>query len=214
MGRQTRNGKNSVGHNSHKIRIVGGQWKRTPLAVTDVEGLRPTSDRVRETLFNWLHHLRGARFQDMHCLDLFAGTGALGFEAASRGMAQVIMIEGNRAAYEQLQRVKNKLKASQIALFHADAMDMAVQFVRQEKTFDLIFLDPPFRKAWLPKIVPLCAELLAKDGLIYMESDMQLTEEQLALWPGNDVSALRLVRAGQAGQVYYHLFEMQASGLS
>ena len=211
---QKKNRKTSAGHASHKIRIVGGQWKRTPLAVADVDGLRPTSDRVRETLFNWLTHMRGVRFQDMHCLDLFAGTGALGFEGASRGMAHVTMIEESRTAYEQLQRVRNKLEASQISVFHADAMDMAAQFVRQGKTFDLIFLDPPFRKAWLSKVVPLCAGLLAENGLVYIESDMRLTEEQLALWYRHDVSVLRLVREGQAGQVYYHLFEMQASGLS
>ena len=91
---------------------------------------------------------------------------------------------------------------------------MTAQFIRQGKTFDLIFLDPPFRKEWLPKVIPLCVELLAKDGMVYIESDMQLTAERLALWSGRDVSALQLVRDGQAGQVYYHLFEMQASGLS
>lgn len=214
MGAQKKNGKLSAGHHSHKIRIVGGQWKRTPLVVADVEGLRPTSDRVRETVFNWLTHMRGARFANMHCLDLFSGTGALGFEAASRGMAHVTMIEKNRVAYEQLQRARNKLQASQIAVFQADAMDMAAQLIRQGKTFDLIFLDPPFRKEWLPKVIPLCVELLAKDGMVYIESDMQLTAERLALWSGRDVSALQLVRDGQAGQVYYHLFEMQASCLS
>lgn len=214
MGARKKNGKLSVGHASHKIRIVGGQWKRTPLVVADVEGLRPTSDRVRETVFNWLMHMRGARFANMHCLDLFAGTGALGFEAASRGVAHVTMIEKNRAAYEQLQRARNKLEASQIAVFQADALDMTAQFIRQGKTFDLIFLDPPFRKEWLPKVIPLCVELLANDGLVYIESDMQLTVEKLALWSGRDISLLQLVREGQAGQAYYHLFEMQASGLS
>ena len=211
---QKKNGKMSTGHASHKIRIVGGQWKRTPLVVTDAEGLRPTSDRVRETVFNWLTHMRGTRFTDMRCLDLFAGTGALGFEAASRGVANVTMIEENRTAYAQLQRVKNKLDASQVAIFHADALDMAAQFVRQKQTFDLIFLDPPFRKEWLPKVVPLCAKLLVNDGLVYIESDMRLTTEMLALWSGHDVSVPQLVREGQAGQVYYHLFEMQAARLS
>ena len=109
-------GKLSVKKPKHKVRIVGGMWKRTPLAVADVDGLRPTSERVRETLFNWLVHLRGNGFGRMNCLDLFAGTGALGFEAASRGLAHVTMIEENGTACAQLQVIKKKLNAVQVSI--------------------------------------------------------------------------------------------------
>src|SRR3954447_25545124 len=93
----------------HQVRIIGGQWKRTPLAVLDAEGLRPTPDRVRETVFNWLNHLLDGQWTDIACLDLFAGTGALGFEAASRGAARVLMVEANSAAVRQLEATKAKL---------------------------------------------------------------------------------------------------------
>src|ERR1039458_6802673 len=88
---------------AHQVRIIGGQWKRTPLPVLDAEGLRPTPDRVRETVFNWLNHLFDGAWGQVACLDLFAGSGALGFEAASRGAARVVMIEANAAAVRQLQ---------------------------------------------------------------------------------------------------------------
>lgn len=199
---------------AHKVRIVGGIWKRTPLAVADVAGLRPTSERVRETLFNWLVHLRGAGFGRMHCLDMFAGTGALGFEAASRGLAHVTMVEENRTAYAQLQLIREKLGAVQVSIHHADALKLAGQFARGGRKFDVIFLDPPFQKGLLPCVVPLCARLLAQAGLLYIESDELVTVEKLGLWTGNEISGLQIIREGRAGQVYYHLLEMQASGLS
>jgi 16S rRNA (guanine966-N2)-methyltransferase len=95
---------------THQVRIIGGQWKRTPLVVLDVQGLRPTPDRVRETVFNWLNHLLDGQWQRIACLDLFAGTGALGFEAASRGAARVTMVESNAAAVRQLEVTKEKLQ--------------------------------------------------------------------------------------------------------
>ena len=195
---------------SHKVRIAGGLWKRTPLAVADVAGLRPTPERVRETLFNWLAHLRGNIFSQMKCLDLFAGTGALGFEAASRGVAQVTMIEENTKAYSQLQLVKEKLGAGQITLVHADAVKIAGEFIRAGKQFDLIFLDPPFKKDLLPLILPNCIKLLTNDGLIYIESHQKINEQTLCLWETADVPSLQSIRVGQAGQVYYHLLEMKA----
>lgn len=199
---------------AHKVRIVGGIWKRTPLAVADVEGLRPTAERVRETLFNWLVHLRGADFERMHCLDMFAGTGALGFEAASRGMAHVTMVEENRAAYAQLRLIKEKLGAVQVSIHHADALELTGQFACGGRKFDMIFLDPPFQKGLLPYIVPLCSRLLTQDGLLYIESDEQVTEEKLGFWTNKEIPDLHIIRKGRAGQVYYHLLEMQASSLS
>lgn len=192
------------------MRIVGGIWKRTPLAVADIVGLRPTSERVRETLFNWLVHLRGNQFGHMHCLDLFAGTGALGFEAASRGVAHVTMTEANDVAYAQLQIVKKKLNADQISVYCADALKFSSQLARAGRMFDLIFLDPPFQKDLLPRVLPFCPRLLATDGLVYVESDEPITNEKLHFWMGNGESGLQMIREGQAGQVYYHLLEMKA----
>jgi 16S rRNA (guanine966-N2)-methyltransferase len=108
----------------HQVRIIAGQWKRTPLPVATVDGLRPTPDRVRETVFNWLEHLQLRRWDNRRCLDLFAGTGALGFEAASRGAAEVVMVEANAAALRNLQAVCDKLKAQQVVLRQGDALHL------------------------------------------------------------------------------------------
>src|SRR3569832_1627019 len=109
----------------HHVRIIGGQWMRTPLAVLDADGLRPTPDRVRETVFNWLHLLFGGRWESLACLDLFAGTGALGFEAASRGAAKVLMVEANAQATRQLEANKEKLQAQQVSVMRGDALGIA-----------------------------------------------------------------------------------------
>ena len=107
---------------THQVRIIGGQWKRTPLPVLDVEGLRPTPDRVRETVFNWINHLIDGGWSRMKCLDLFAGTGVLGFEAASRGAAQVVMVEMHTPAMRQLEATKEKLRAEQLSIVRGDAL--------------------------------------------------------------------------------------------
>lgn len=198
----------------NRVRIVGGMWKRTPLVVADVAGLRPTSERVRETLFNWLVHLRGNDFGKMHCLDMFAGTGALGFEAASRGVAHVTMIEENGTACTQLQAVRKKLDAVQVSIYCADALKLAGQFARAGRKFDLIFLDPPFQKDLLPQVLPLCVRVLADNGLVYMESGKLVSNEKLGSWIKDDISGLQIIREGQAGQVYYHLLEMKVSSPS
>ena len=97
---------------THTVRIIGGQWKRTPLPVLDAEGLRPTPDRVRETVFNWITHLIDGAWEQVACLDLFAGSGALGFEAASRGARRVVMVENSGPAVRQLEANRDKLKRS------------------------------------------------------------------------------------------------------
>ena len=109
-----------VNQGPQQVRIIGGIWKRTPLPVLNAEGLRPTPDRVRETVFNWLNHLLDGDWQRVACLDLFAGAGALGFEAASRGAAKVVMVEDNPAAVRQLEVVKTKLKAEQVSIQTSD----------------------------------------------------------------------------------------------
>ena len=107
-----------------QVRIIGGQWKRTPLPVIDAEGLRPTPDRVRETLFNWLDHLLDRDWHARRCLDLFAGSGALGFEAASRGAAAVLMVEALPSACKVLQATRDKLNAAQVEIRRSDALPL------------------------------------------------------------------------------------------
>lgn len=192
---------------AQQVRIIGGQWKRTPLSVLDAEGLRPTPDRVRETTFNWLNHLLDGNWNNVRCLDLFAGTGALGFEAASRGASSVTMVEGNPSAVRQLETVKAKLNAEQVTVRRGDALTVATSLASRAadagSRFDLIFLDPPYHHDWLAKILPLCARLLADGGLVYAESELALEGEMPLEWlVGWDV-----IRADKAGMVFYHLLQ-------
>ncbi len=190
---------------SHTIRIIGGQWKRTPITVIDAQGLRPTPERVRETLFNWLNHLFDGGFATLSCLDMFAGSGALGFEAASRGFQHVVMMEKNRMALRNLQTLREKLKADQIDILSGDALLMTKAMADAGRRFDLICLDPPFQEHLLPQVLPVSLNLLSDNGLIYIESDVRVTDELLGECGIAD--RLSLVREGSAGQVYYHLLE-------
>ncbi|MGE5622169.1 MAG: 16S rRNA (guanine(966)-N(2))-methyltransferase RsmD [Bacillota bacterium] len=189
---------------AHQVRIIGGTWKRTPLPVLDAEGLRPTPDRVRETLFNWLNHLLDGSWSQVNCLDLFAGTGALGFEAASRGANSVLMVEENAAAVRQLNTIKEKLHADQVTIQRGDAQSVAQACAARGAAgtkFQVIFLDPPYHRDWLAKILPVCAQLLAPGGLVYAESEMALDPEAPPDW----LAGWRAVRADKAGMVYFHL---------
>lgn len=190
-----------------QVRIIGGQWKRTPLAVLDAEGLRPTPDRVRETVFNWLNHLLDGGWQEVACLDLFAGTGALGFEAASRGAARVLMVEDNAAAIRQLDAAKTRLDAAQVSIRRGDACAVAQELVSRarsgEPRFQLIFLDPPYRQDWLPKMLPLCAPLLADGGLVYAEAETALDADAPLDW----LAGWQIIRSDKAGMVFYHLLQ-------
>lgn len=178
------------------MRIIAGDWKRTPLPVADVEGLRPTPDRVRETAFNWLDHLLHRHWEGRRCLDLFAGTGALGFEAASRGADQVLMIESHPAAVRQLQAVRDKLDARQVEIRRGDAV---AQLNALAGPFDLVFLDPPYALDLLPRLLPMCRRLLAPGALVYAESDRPFDA-------GSDwMAGWRPVRADKAGQVHFTL---------
>ena len=150
------------------IRIVGGQYRRTPLPCP-TETLRPTPDRVRETLFNWLNHLWGGEFSDKQVLDLFAGSGALGFEAASRGVAHVQMVERDRTAASALRTLRDKLKADMIRIHVGDAMQVTERM--DASRFDLILLDPPFGQGWLPRLWPLLPGILTENGLVYVEAE-------------------------------------------
>ncbi|MEO6354003.1 MAG: 16S rRNA (guanine(966)-N(2))-methyltransferase RsmD [Oxalobacteraceae bacterium] len=204
--KQTAPGRPRIGP-AQQVRIIGGQWKRTPLPVLDVAGLRPTPDRVRETVFNWLNFLLDGNWSRLACLDLFAGTGALGFEAASRGASSVLMVEEHTPAALQLQITKDKLHAAQVNILRGDAFSVAHQLAGSTpdsaRRFDLIFLDPPFAQEWLARILPLCGDLLSENGIIYAESEVALTQDEAPEW----LAPWRVLRQGNAGMVYYHLLQ-------
>jgi len=152
-----------------KIRIIAGKWRGRKLNVINLPALRPTSDRVRETLFNWLQQdIVGA-----HCLDLFSGTGALGFEALSRGAGEVIMIESNPKIVESLRNHARMLGSESHTIKLVDAMSWVRQSIKQ---FDIIFLDPPFGKDYLePCLEAISEEMLLKPkGLVYVESERKI----------------------------------------
>ncbi len=179
------------------MRIIGGEYRRRLIDFPDAEGLRPTPDRVRETLFNWL----GQELYGRRCLDLFAGSGALGFEAASRGAEQVVMVEKNRKVYQALQEAVKKLGCANVALHWGDGLE----FARQERgRYDVIFLDPPFDAGYLPKVMPLLAERLMPDGVVYVESGEGFD-------PG---AAWQVVRQARAGAVHYQLLKHQLETIS
>jgi len=184
---------------THTIRIIGGDWKRTPLPVLDLDGLRPTPDRVRETLFNWL----GQRLDGLRCLDLFAGSGALGFEAASRGAARVVMVERSGRAAAQLRANQERLGARVIEIAEADALRLAANL--PPVSFDVVFIDPPFGDAaLLARALELAAPLVAPDGWLYVESGEAVdpgAQPALAGW--------RVAREGKAGAVRYHLLQRE-----
>ena len=191
---------------SNQVRIIGGQWKRTPLPVLAADGLRPTPDRVRETVFNWLGHLLDGDWQNVECLDLFAGTGALGFEAASRGAKRVLLVEASSAAVEQMEANKAKLNASQITIMRGDALSIA-QRMRGAQRFHVIFLDPPYHEAWLAKTLPACADLLQAGGLVYVEAESSFLDQDAPEW----LADWHIVRADRAGTVFYHLLQRKTA---
>jgi len=202
----------------HQVRIIGGRWKRTILPVVTAEGLRPTPDRVRETVFNWLCHLLDNEWGHVRCLDLFAGSGALGFEAASRGAAAVTMVEAHTPAVRELEAVRGRLQASEIKILRGDAPTVARNMIANgaKACFDVIFLDPPYHEGWLAKMLPICNELLAEQGLLYVETEMSLADpvqgEESLVVPSLPVG-WKIVRADRAGLVFYHLLQCdQPSG--
>ncbi|GAA5232915.1 16S rRNA (guanine(966)-N(2))-methyltransferase RsmD [Verticiella sediminum] len=181
-----------------QVRIIGGQYRRTPLPVLDAPGLRPTPDRVRETLYNWLSHLWDGEFTGRRVLDLFAGTGALGFEAASRGAAAVTLVEAGGQLAAALRATRDKLHAHQVDVVVGDAMGFLAR--HSGAAFDLVLLDPPFGEDWLGRLWPAVERVVAPGGLLYVES-----EAAIAPPPGHV-----LLREGRAGAVHYRLLQRTA----
>lgn len=171
----------------NQVRIIAGRYRRRQLPFPDAEGLRPTPDRVRETLFNWL----GQELDGWRCLDLFAGSGALGFEAASRGAARVVMVEKNRKVAAVLNENRRTLAANEVVVVESDAFSY-IRNTREQ--FDLILLDPPYDAELLPQLLPQLTGLLAEGGVVYCEA------RQLP-----DLAGWLVRREGKAGQVRHVL---------
>jgi 16S rRNA (guanine966-N2)-methyltransferase len=180
--------KGKRGAGAGALRIVGGKYRSRLLRVPARPGLRPTPDRVRETLFNWL----GQDLTGLACLDLFAGSGALGFEAASRGAARVALVEKDRVALAELERSRRALGAAEVDIVAADA---EAYLARARDAFDVVFLDPPFRQNVLPAILAQLPPRLQPGARVYVESDVPV--DAPAPWVE--------LRRSRAGQVSYQL---------
>lgn len=185
-----------------EVRLIGGQWKRSKLPVADRPGLRPTPDRIRETLFNWL----GQDLSGWSVLDAFAGSGALGFEAASRGAALVLMIETDPALARSLGSSAQRLKAERVQVVQTDALQWMGRAAATlpPVAFDLIFLDPPFEQDLFKAAWQRALPLLRPGGWLYLEAPAQ---------SGFQAQGLQLHRHLKAGAVHAHLwkFSPQAS---
>ena len=180
---------------THEVRIIGGQWKRTKLAVVDHPGLRPTPDRVRETLFNWL----GQDLTGWRCMDAFAGTGALGFEAASRGAKAVTLVEQDTALVAQLKRVQTQLQASATQIVRGDGV-AALKHL-DPASMDAVFLDLPFDSALFEAALQAAGRAVTPDGFVYLEAPTLWTDAQL------ESAGLKLHRHLKAGAVHAHLLK-------
>jgi 16S rRNA (guanine966-N2)-methyltransferase len=172
------------------LRIVGGQYRSRLLRVPARPGLRPTPDRVRETLFNWL----GQRLDGLACLDLYAGSGALGFEAASRGARRVVLVEKDRVALAELERNRATLGAAQVEIVAGDATAF---LARERESFDVVFLDPPFRQNALPGLLDGVQARLERGARVYVEAESPLSV----------VPPWIELKRGKAGQVSYQLLQ-------
>lgn len=191
--------KNSTASSNGQIRIIGGQWRGRKLPVFDSAGLRPTTDRVRETLFNWLAPiLPGSR-----CLDCFAGSGALGFEAISRYAAHATLLESNRQVTNQLKKNLALLNSNAIDVVNTDSLTYLAQ---GGEPYQVIFLDPPFRQNLLEKTIPLLENQgwLAKEAWIYVETEVEAATLNMPIY-------WSLYREKVAGQVAYRLYHREAA---
>ena len=177
----------------NRVRIIGGQWRSRLVQFPDAPGLRPTPDRVRETLFNWL----GQRLDGFACLDLFAGSGALGFEALSRGARRVVMVERDRATAAALRASAKKLEAANLEIVESDAMRYLAQ---PRERFDVVFIDPPYAENLAPVVMQRLGPHLADGARVYAESAKAIDLPQ----------GWKALKEDRAGAVRFALYERAA----
>jgi len=194
--------------NKHKnnIRVIAGKWRSRKISFPDLAGLRPTSDRTRETLFNWIQDFLPGE----NCLDLFAGSGALGIEALSRGAAHVTFIDNTKNAIDSIEENLLSLHATQFDLVCADARSWLQETTEVDvKQYGVVFLDPPFAQDYLLNVCQLLEEKnrLSDNALVYFESSSALTIQQL---PGS----WDIVKSKQAGAVHYALCKRSIKGIN
>lgn len=175
------------------VRINAGEWRSRLLRFPDAEGLRPTPERVRQTVFNWL----GQDLTGLSCLDLFAGTGVMGFEALSRNAKAATLVEKSAPVYRALLENKANLKADAAHVVHSDALSF---LAHNQQPFDVVFLDPPYQQGLLEKVLPVLPAHLAPEALVYAEAEYALDSDQN--W--------QVFKHSKAGNVFYHLLKLRA----
>jgi len=174
------------------VRINAGEWRSRLIKFPDAQGLRPTPERVRQTVFNWL----GQDLTGKHCLDLFAGSGVMGFEALSRNAKSVVMVEKTAVVYKAILENKGVLKADQAQVFNLDALNFLNQ---NQQLFDVVFLDPPYQQGILAKVLPVLAKHLNQDAIVYAEAEYKIEADNT--W--------QVLKQSKAGNVFYHLLKLQ-----
>lgn len=174
----------------NSVRINAGEWRSRLIKFPDSEGLRPTPERVRQTIFNWL----GQDLTGLNCLDLFAGTGVLGFEALSRNAKTAVMVEKTSVVYKAILENKTTLRANAAQVFNMDALSF---LDKNQQLFDVIFLDPPYNQGWLDKVLPLLSNHLSPQGVVYVEAEYALSDD----------STWQVFKHSKAGNVFYHLIK-------
>ncbi len=198
--------------NKNNLRIIGGRWRSRRIQFIDSPKIRPTPDRVRETLFNWLIN----DIDEAVCLDLFSGSGALGFEAVSRGASEAVLVEEDARIAGMLSEQKEQLDAQNVEIKNQSALTFLRNVDRQ---FDVIFLDPPFDSDLLGKVIPLIInqQLLCNDGVLYIESpsmknidgSQQLKPDPIENYLELLLKTFRCVREKVSGEVRYGLYKRE-----
>lgn len=174
------------------VRINTGEWRSRLLKFPDAQGLRPTPERVRQTVFNWL----GQDLTGQTCLDLFAGTGVMGFEALSRNAKSAVLVERTAPVYKAILENKTTLKADAAQVFNMDALAF---LDKNQQLFDVVFLDPPYHQGWLDKVLAVLPKHLSAQGVVYVEAEYALVENDI--W--------QVFKQSKAGNVFYHLIKLR-----